>query len=159
MADTIANPAQRSANVSPLDPVQLHTQATNALQRCILELQCEPTRYDIATRHLASASTAVLALSVADSEPPRTQACNDDASTETKGSEGTNTAALVVGTLAYRKAYCDKLCKVICRYLNDSETEELARTLQRFAEGIAARRYCPGLNDATYDLFARFAIK
>lgn len=155
MADTTSTPAQHCATSPTLDPVQLHAQATNSLQRCILELQSEPTRYDLATRHLASASTAVLALSVTDDAQTRTPTNDEDAGT----SSAPNSGSPVAGTLAYRKAYCNKLCTVVGRYLNEAETEELAKTLQRFAEGITARRYCPGLNDATYDLFARFALR
>lgn len=63
------------------------------------------------------------------------------------------------GKQTHRTAYCCQLCKVITRYVTAEEAEELAVMLERFAADVASRRYCPGLNDAAYDLFARFSLQ
>lgn len=60
---------------------------------------------------------------------------------------------------ARRKEYCRELCKVIARYADDSEAIELARALEGVSASILARRYCPGLNAASYDVFARLGMK
>lgn len=52
------------------------------------------------------------------------------------------------------KAYCTKLAEVIARYLTADEMPEFAANLETFARSITVRRYCPGLNDAAYDLYA-----
>ena len=71
---------------------------------------------------------------------------------------GAQTAA-TSPTLARRKDYCRELCRVIARYADDTEAVELARTLESLAARNLARRYCPGLNAAAYDTFARFGMK
>lgn len=60
---------------------------------------------------------------------------------------------------ARRKEYCRELCKVIARYADDAESVELARALEGVSASILARRYCPGLNAASYDVFARLGMK
>ena len=60
---------------------------------------------------------------------------------------------------ARRKEYCRELCKVIARYADDAESIELARALEGVSASILARRYCPGLNAASYDVFARLGMK
>jgi hypothetical protein len=60
---------------------------------------------------------------------------------------------------ARRKDYCRELCRVIARYADDAEITELARTLEGVSASILARRYCPGLNAASYDVFARLGMK
>ncbi len=58
-----------------------------------------------------------------------------------------------------RKEYCRELCRIIARYADDAESIELARALEGVAARILARRYCPGLNAASYDVFARLGMK
>ena len=58
-----------------------------------------------------------------------------------------------------RKEYCRELCKIIVRYADDTESLELARALEGVSASILARRYCPGLNAAAYDVFAHFGMK
>ncbi len=60
---------------------------------------------------------------------------------------------------ARRSEYCRELCEVIAQYADDAETIELARALEGVSATILARRYCPGLNDASYGVFARFGMK
>ncbi len=60
---------------------------------------------------------------------------------------------------ARRKDYCRELCRIIARYADETETIELARTLEDVAADILSRRYCPGLNAASYEVFRRFAMK
>ena len=60
---------------------------------------------------------------------------------------------------ARRKDYCRELCRTITRYAEDSEITELARALEGVSASILARRYCPGLNAAAYDVFARLGMK
>ena len=60
---------------------------------------------------------------------------------------------------ARRKDYCRELCKVIARYSDDAEVTELTRALEGVSANILARRYCPGLNAASYDVFARLGMK
>lgn len=60
---------------------------------------------------------------------------------------------------ARRKDYTRELCRVIARYADDAETLELARALEDVSARILARRYCPGLNAAAYDVFARYGMK
>ena len=60
---------------------------------------------------------------------------------------------------ARRRDYCRELCKVIARYADDAESIELARALEDVSAKILARRYCPGLNAASYDVFARLGMK
>lgn len=58
-----------------------------------------------------------------------------------------------------RKAYCRDLCRVIARYASAEEATELARALENLSANILARRYCPGLNAAAYDVLARYGKK
>lgn len=60
---------------------------------------------------------------------------------------------------ARRKDYCRELCRMLARYADDAETLELARALEDVSARILARRYCPGLNAAAYDVFARYGMK
>jgi prophage antirepressor-like protein len=57
------------------------------------------------------------------------------------------------------KAYCTKLADTIARYLTAEELPEFAAHLEAFARTITARRYCPGLNDAAYDLYAASQLR
>lgn len=52
------------------------------------------------------------------------------------------------------KAYCTKLASVIASHLEHDELYEFAGELEGFVRVITERRYCPGLIDARYDLFA-----
>jgi hypothetical protein len=163
MADTTSTAYKCPVLHFPLDPVRLHSKAANSLQRCLLEIHAEEANYSKALGHLAVASNAVGALALIDASGHRTEASNEPM--ETSGSAAapesmqSATAVFAPPSLSYRKAYCDKLNTTICKYLNAAETEELATALVKFSEGIMARRYAPGLNDAVYDLFARFALK
>lgn len=60
---------------------------------------------------------------------------------------------------ARRKDYCRELCRTVARYADDAETLELARALEDVSARILARRYCPGLNAAAYEVFARYGMK
>lgn len=60
---------------------------------------------------------------------------------------------------ARRKDYCRELCRMVARYADDAETLELARALEDVSARILARRYCPGLNAAAYEVFARYGMK
>ena len=60
---------------------------------------------------------------------------------------------------ARRKDYCRELCRMVARYADDAETLELARALEDVLARILARRYCPGLNAAAYEVFARYGMK
>lgn len=59
---------------------------------------------------------------------------------------------------ARRKDYSRELCRVIARYADEGEALELARALEDVSARILARRYCPGLNAAAYDMFARHGM-
>ena len=61
-------------------------------------------------------------------------------------------------TLEQRKAYCRTLCRVILRYADDTDTEQLAVALREIASGITSRRPCQGLNDAAYAAFAHYLL-
>lgn len=58
-----------------------------------------------------------------------------------------------------RKQYSRELCRIIARYADEAESLELARSLEDMAATILARRYCPGLNAASYDVFARYGLQ
>lgn len=58
-----------------------------------------------------------------------------------------------------RKQYCRDLCRALLRYTNDAETLDAARLLEDAVAELLARRYCPGLNAAAYDVFARYGLK
>jgi hypothetical protein len=163
MADTTL-PAQKSAVLSlSLDPTRLHAKAANSLQRCLLELHADKTSYSAALGLLDNASAAVCALAMIDTAGHRTEASNESMQPSTPAAAPADaepaTAVYAPPTLGYRRAYVEKLNATICRYLTASETEELATTLVNFSDGIVARRYAPGLNDAVYDVFSRFALK
>lgn len=61
--------------------------------------------------------------------------------------------------LARRKDYCRELCRVIARYADEAEITELARALEGASANILARRYCPGLNAAAYEVFRQYGMK
>lgn len=163
MTDTASTAPKCAVLKFPLDPVRLHAKATNALQRTLLEMHSEKTSYSVALGHLAAASNAVGALALIDASGHRTEASNEPEEPAGPGAAPEpaepTTAVLAPPSIGYRKAYVEKLNTTICKYLNATETEELATALVKFSEGIMARRYAPGLNDAVYDLFARFALK
>lgn len=56
-------PVAQSAAPSPIDPVQLHAQASNALSRCMRELRANDTSYQAALSHLDEAAGAMRTLS------------------------------------------------------------------------------------------------
>lgn len=70
--------------------------------------------------------------------------------------QSTPTGALAQPTPISRATYCNRLAEVITRYLTGDEADELRATLESFARAIGARRDCPGLNAATYDLLRRY---
>lgn len=61
--------------------------------------------------------------------------------------------------MARRKDYCRELLRVIARYADDDEVTELARALEDVSANILARRYCPGLNAASYEVFRQYGMK
>ena len=58
-----------------------------------------------------------------------------------------------------RKSYCRELCRTITRYATDAEMGELARAIEEVSAAIQTRRYAPGLNAASYEVFRRYAMK
>jgi hypothetical protein len=60
---------------------------------------------------------------------------------------------------ARQRDYCKNLCVVLMRYATDSELQELLNTLDAFKARMLQRRYCPGLNDAAYDLYIKFHLR
>ncbi len=61
MADTFA-PVAQDAVASPLDPIQLYSQANNALSRCMREMNAEQISFALVMRHLDAAMNACRAL-------------------------------------------------------------------------------------------------
>ena len=58
-----------------------------------------------------------------------------------------------------QRDYCKKLCSVVAHYLTADELTALVQTLETFKGSILKQRYAPGLNDATYELFANFHLR
>jgi hypothetical protein len=58
-----------------------------------------------------------------------------------------------------QRDYCKKLCKMLTRYAIADELPALVKTLEDFKSTMLQKRYAPGLNDATYDLYANFHLR
>lgn len=65
MADT-ATPAQTRPTVSALDPVHLHAQAVNAINRIQRELLSQHSDYDLIAQQLYRATSALETLRIVD---------------------------------------------------------------------------------------------
>lgn len=63
-----------------------------------------------------------------------------------------------VPTLEHRKAYCRELTRVLMRYADTFEVEQIAQALEQAAHDITRSRPCPGLNDAAYVQFVRYTL-
>ncbi|QOK91988.1 hypothetical protein HF908_11170 [Ralstonia pseudosolanacearum] len=73
--------------------------------------------------------------------------------------QASNVIPLAPIGLEQRKQYCRELCRVLLRYANETETRDLAHLLEDVVADQLVRRYRPGLNAASYDVFARYGMK
>jgi hypothetical protein len=62
-------------------------------------------------------------------------------------------------SLSRRKAYARQLCRVIACHATDEETRLLTRALEDVSAAILSRRYCPGLNAASYQAYAELGLQ
>ena len=57
-----------------------------------------------------------------------------------------------------RQVYCRELTRLIVRYGDPAEIEQLSLLLENFSRSITHQRPCQGLNDASYAAFARYML-
>ncbi len=58
-----------------------------------------------------------------------------------------------------RKAYCRELLKTLLRYTTEDEADELVHVIEDAVRDLLSHRYCPGLNDARYEVYRRFWLQ